>query len=114
MAKAIYIQRGEALDYTNSTTNSIEANAVLVMGGIVGVAGCDIPPGTKGSLHVMGVYAFPKAAGAIAAGTALLWDGTAGTVSESGGVPLGYAAEGADADASTVPVLLDRSAGVAE
>lgn len=110
-AKATYIQRGESLDHTNRTEQEIKAGTVLVNGKIVGVAGCDIPPGTVGSLHVMGVYAFPKGAVAIAGGTALFWDAAAGQVAVSGTVPLGYAVESAAAETDMVPVLIDRSAG---
>ena len=114
MAKAIYKQRGEALDYTNNTGADVEAGDVVVMGGIIGVAGTNIPVGATGSLHVMGVYVFPKGTGAIAAGTALRWDAITGQAVEGDGVPLGYAAEDAEADAGDVAVLLCRSAAVEE
>ena len=114
MAKANYIQRGEALDYTNGTANPIGAGDVVVMGRLVGVAGCDIPVGATGSLHVMGVFAFPKGAAPIAAGTAMGWDVTAGQATEGGGLPLGYATDAADAADAAVTVLLDRSAAIEE
>ena len=43
--KALYWQRGEALDYVNATAEKIEANTVLVIGDCIGVAGRDIPAG---------------------------------------------------------------------
>ena len=110
MAKAEYIQRGESLDYINETEELIEAGDIVVMGGFVGVAGMNIRPGAVGSLHVMGVYAVPKGAEAVAAGDALGWDDSAGEAAAGADPPLGYAVESADADAETVKVLLDRSA----
>jgi len=106
--KAKYIQRGESLDYTNGTEKKIEAGDVIVMGGVIGVAGTDILPGAVGSMHVMGVYEFPKGATAIPAGTALGWTADPGVA--AAGKRLGYAIETADAEATTVKVLLDRSA----
>lgn len=58
--KALYWQRGEALDYVNATAEKIEANTVLVIGDCIGVAGRDIPAGEIGSVHVSGVFEMDK------------------------------------------------------
>lgn len=58
--KAAYWQRGESLDYVNSTTTKIEAGDVIMLGNRIGVAGTDIEPGALGSVHVTGVYEFNK------------------------------------------------------
>lgn len=68
MGKASYWQRGETIDYVNSGTEIIEANTIVVLGSRIGVAGTDILPGEKGSLHVTGVFGMPKGSGEIAAG----------------------------------------------
>ena len=74
MAK--YVQRGEALDFTNSTENKINAGDVVVLGTRIGVAGSDIAAGAVGAVHVIGVFEFPKATGAITLGAAVYWDDT--------------------------------------
>ena len=50
--KAEYLQRGEALDYTNATEDTIPAGAIVAIATRLGVAGCDIPPGKTGSLGI--------------------------------------------------------------
>ena len=57
---AEYIQRGESLDYRNSTEELIPAGAIVDLKTRIGVAGMDIAPGELGSIHVMGVFAIPK------------------------------------------------------
>ncbi len=59
--KAAFWQRGEAIDYKNTTKMTIPANTVVAIGSRVGVAGGDIPPGEIGALHVCGVFEMPKA-----------------------------------------------------
>lgn len=59
--KAAFWQRGEVIDYKNTTKMTIPANTVVAIGSRVGVAGGDIPPGEIGALHVCGVFEMPKA-----------------------------------------------------
>lgn len=59
--KATYWQKGEALDYVNSTEEKIEHGDVVKLGKRIGVAGDDIPPGASGAVHVTGVFAFKRA-----------------------------------------------------
>ncbi|AMW99317.1 DUF2190 family protein [Rummeliibacillus stabekisii] len=54
--KAVYIQRGEAIDYKNSTLELIAVGDVVALKNRIGVAGDDIPAGTSGTLHLQGVY----------------------------------------------------------
>ena len=68
MSKASYWQRGETLDYVNAGENVIEANTILVLGSRIGVAGTDILPGEKGTIHVTGVYEVPKDGSEISGG----------------------------------------------
>ena len=56
MGKAIYIQRGEVIDFKNSTENNVVTGDVVVLGARVGVATVDIPVGATGAVSVQGVY----------------------------------------------------------
>ena len=106
MSKAAYWQRGESLDYVNSGTAVIEANTIIDFGTRIGVAGTDINPGEKGSVHVTGVYEIEKTGTAkIEMGAAVYYDGT-GITAEASGTPVGYAAAAAEADATTILVKL--------
>ena len=118
MAKATYYQRGEALDYKNTSGSKIEANTIVTLGsgasGRIGVAGTDIANGETGSVHVAGVFEMPKSStNAITQGTAVYWDGTGITEASNDGestptyYPVaGYAAQGADASATTIYVKI--------
>lgn len=78
MASASYWQRGESLDYVNSGDTKINAGTVILYGSKIGIAGCDIPAGGTGSIHVEGVFEMPKDYGesgkALTAGQAVYWD----------------------------------------
>ena len=107
--KAEYLQRGEALDYTNATENTIPAGAVVTIATRLGVAGCDIPPGKTGSLHVCGVFRIKKTgAAAMEQGQTAYFDGTGITgTSGDNAIEVGYVAEAAEAAAETVLVKLN-------
>lgn len=106
MSKAAYWQRGESLDYTNNGTAVIEANTIITLGTRIGVAGTDIIPGEKGSVHVTGVYEIQKTGTeAIDMGAAVYFDGT-GITNDTSGTPAGYAAAAAEADATVILVKL--------
>lgn len=106
---ADYFQRGESLDYTNGTSNKIEAGDVVVFGTKIGVAGCDIVPGAVGSIHVEGVFAFEKATGAITAGAAVYWDATNGkiTTTSTDNTLAGFAVAAAASGDATVLVKIN-------
>ena len=59
-SNATYVQRGEALDYTNSTEAVIPAGSVISLTTRIGVAGTNIDPGAVGSIHVVGVFSMDK------------------------------------------------------
>lgn len=109
MAKAIYYQQGESLDYVNSGSAAIEANTILVFGTKIGVAGCDIPAGETGSIHVRGVFKLPISGEAITAGAAVYWDDTNGvaTATSSGNTLAGYAAAAAADTDTTILVNIN-------
>lgn len=115
MSKAVYWQRGETLDYRNTTDTKIEANTVISFGSHIGVAGTDILPGELGSLHVTGIFEIPKkATEAIEMGVNVYFDGTGITTATTDGAttnpidyPMaGYAAQEAAAADSVVLVKL--------
>lgn len=93
-----YKHRGESIDYT--PTSDLKFGDVVSLTTRVGIAAADIPANTVGALAITGVWAFPKAAGAIAVGAAVNYDTSkknAGTA--EGGVPAGWCVKpAADAD----------------
>lgn len=109
MAKAIYYQQGESLDYTNSGATTIEANTVLVFGDRIGVAGCDIPAGETGSIHMKGVFKLPISSEAISAGAEVYWDDTNSviTATSSSNTKAGYAADAASATDTLILVNIN-------
>ena len=108
MASAVFWQRGEALDYLNSGSTTIEANTIVLYGSRIGVIGCDTAPGEVGSLHVAGVFRMPKTGtSAIAAGTDVYWDGDGITNASSGNTKAGFAAQAAEASATEILVSIN-------
>ena len=86
MSKAEYWQRGEVIDFTNSTETKIDANEIVVFGKRLGVAGTPIEPGETGSLHVFGVFEMPKSSTeAIPEGTSVYFDGNGITEAQDNG-----------------------------
>ncbi|TGX97709.1 DUF2190 family protein [Hominisplanchenecus murintestinalis] len=108
MSKAAFWQRGEALDYTNTGTKTIEANTIISFGGHIGIAGTDILPGEVGSLHVTGVFEMPKTdAAAIEMGTEVYFDGEGITATKGdSAIPAGYAVQAAAAADTVILVKL--------
>ena len=108
--KAEYLQRGEALDYKNSTDAVIPAGAILDLKTRIGVAGTDIAPGAIGSVHVMGVFNMPKkSADDVKQGEALYFDSKSngGEITKTSGdatTPAGFAAYDSGAEETTVAV----------
>lgn len=94
--KAAYIQKGESLDYKNDTDTVVSAGDVVIVGSRAGVAGTTIPAGGTGSIHMVGVYKFPKnAAEAIAMGVEVYYTEDGITAVGTGNVLIGYAAAAA-------------------
>jgi len=109
MSKATYWQRGEAIDYKNpSTTEAIEANTIIQLGSIIGVAGGAIGAGEVGAVHVSGIYSIPKTGtAAITVGQKVYYDGNGITDAEDGATAAGFAAEDAAADATSILVKIN-------
>lgn len=115
MTTAAYLQRGEALDYTNATEETIPHGAVVAIGDRIGVTGCPIPPGKTGTLHMVGVYEIKKTGTtAVEQGATVYFDGTGITAAANDGaqtnptayVKAGYAASPAAANDTTILVKL--------
>lgn len=69
-----YVQRGENLDYANSTDAAIPANTLLFIGVIAALAAATIPAGETGAAVTTGVYEFEKDSAAIDAGAAVYYN----------------------------------------
>lgn len=84
MSKAIYYQKGETIDYINTTDGIIEANTIIAIGKRIGIAGTNIAPNEKGSLAVEGVYIIQKTSSSdIEIGTQVYFDGEGITETET-------------------------------
>lgn len=105
---AVYMQRGEALDYTNpSASDAIPAGAVVNLTTRIGVAGTNIPAKGVGSVHVMGVYSIAKTESEdIKMGEAVYFDADTGKITKTGEgkVPAGYAAADSATEDTVVAV----------
>lgn len=116
MSKAMYWQRGESLDYINSTDATIEANTVVALIGRVGIAGTDILPGKIGDLHICGVFEFEKTGTEeLVIGQTVYFDGTGITDAADNGktstekeeyMPAGFVAQAAGASDDKVLVKI--------
>lgn len=106
MAKAIYRQKGETLDYIPAAAQ--EAGDIVSLGTRVGVVGEDVAAGELGHVHVEGVYQMPKDSAAITLGAAVYYNAASGvvTATATGNVPAGYAAAAAAAADSYALVKL--------
>lgn len=117
--KAVYWQKGEALDYTPA--ENVANGSIVSFGTRIGVAAGDIPAGGTGTVHVEGVFRLAKAAGAaIGLGAAVYYDPEADAITAAASVevtegetkktvnnvPAGYAAAPAAADDAEVLVKL--------
>lgn len=108
MSKAAFWQKGESLDYTNSTDATIEANTIMVYGSRIGVIGADIKPGELGSIHVVGVFEMPLSdSDAVEAGTEVYWDGDGITATAGSNTKAGFAAQAAAAGSDTILVSIN-------
>lgn len=97
MATAKFWQKGERIDYINSTGSKIAANTIIPFGSRIAVAGADIPAGEKGALVVEGVFELPKDSAAITAGAEVYWnaDDAVITATSTGNTLAGYAVDAA-------------------
>ena len=71
---ARYVQKGSTIDYKNGGTAAIAAGDIVNLTSRIGVAGGNIAVGAVGAVAVSGVYAMPKASGAVTLGAVLYFD----------------------------------------
>lgn len=104
---ADYVQDGDLIDYTPSS--AVAAGDVVVLNDLVTVAPRPIAANKLGAVAVEGVYALPKATGAIGQGAIVYWDATAGnvTTTATGNKRAGKAAAAAASGDATVRVLIN-------
>ena len=110
MGKAVYIQRGESLDYKNGTEAAIAAGDIVMLGSVLGVAATDIPVGMVGAVYVEGVFRLPKTSeNAVTIGTHVYYDGTGITEEDDdgGNKAVGYAAADATAADTEIAVKIN-------
>lgn len=108
MAK--YVQRGEVLNFANSTEAKIKAGDVVLLGGKVAIAATDIEVGAIGAVSVAGVFEFDKASGAVTIGAALYYDADNDNVTTTASGPfVGYAVEAKESADETVCVNLAQA-----
>ncbi|MCC5467630.1 DUF2190 family protein [Pelosinus baikalensis] len=95
MAKAIaiYVQKGEILDFNNTGDTDIDYNEVVSLTNRIGIAKESITIGSTGSVAVVGVYELPAdTTAAFVTGEPLYWDETnAKVVKTPGDIVAGWA-----------------------
>lgn len=104
-----FVQKGEVIDFTNSTGSAIASGDVVIKGKIVGVAHGDIAAnGGIGAVAISGVFRLALVASlAITAGDRVYWDSTGKVVTKTAtDSPLGYAVTSQSANDATVDVLI--------
>lgn len=104
---ADYVQDGDLIDYTPGS--AVAAGDVVVLNDLVTVAPRPIAANKLGAVAVEGVFALPKASGAIGQGALVYWDATNGnvTTTSSGNKRAGKAAAAAASGDTTVRVLIN-------
>lgn len=106
MAKAVYVQEGNVIDYTAG--KAIGYLDVVPLTTRIGVALEDIAKGATGSVALIGVYELPAASSlTIAVGDAVYWNAVNDNVDKTDtGVPAGIAASTKAAAGTSVRVRI--------
>lgn len=106
--KGTYIQKGDNLDYTNPTEETIEPGTLIFIGALAAVAAETIKPEETGAAATRGVFAFAKDTAEIAAGDKVYYDAAADTVTATEtDAAAGIAVKDAAADDTAVYVRLN-------
>lgn len=91
MAKAVFVQKGDNIDYINTTGAEIGYMDVVPLGSRIGVALEPIAIGATGTVSTTGVYSIAAdSTAAFLTGDALYWSGGK-AVKTAGGVAVGWA-----------------------
>lgn len=107
MAKAVFVQKGENIDYT--AASNIEYMEIVPLTTRIGVALEAIAAGETGTVSLTGVYEMPAASSlTISVGDAVYWNETNSSIdkTKTGGVPAGVAVAEKAAAGTTVRVLI--------
>lgn len=92
--KGIYVQRGETIDYKNSTVTAIATNDVVALTNRIGVAATDIPVGAIGAVHVSGVFDLvAETVNAFTVGQTVYLSGETVVADNTGGIVAGFVVE---------------------
>jgi len=82
MAKAVYVQKGDNIDFT--AAEAVGYMDVVPLEDKVGVAMQDIPAGGTGTVALTGAYAFPAVTGtALKVGQKVYWDAANGVITNT-------------------------------
>lgn len=109
MAEAVFVQRGDTVDYTPS--GNVAAGTVVVQGDLIGITTRAIAANVLGALSVSGVFDVAKNTGVTySAGAILYWDDTNNvvTTTASGNKQLGKVVLAAASADTTVRVRLTQ------
>ena len=107
MAKAVFVQKGENIDY--KAPKDIEYMEVVPFVTRVGVALENIAAGETGTVSLTGVYELPAASNLeISVGDELYWNAESNSVNKTktGGIPAGIAVSEKSAAGTSVHVLI--------
>lgn len=74
-----YVQPGNVITLT-APAGGVKSGDALLVGSLFGVAAYDAAAGEEVETSLVGVYALPKATGALAEGAKVYWDSTAKAV----------------------------------
>ena len=101
-----YIQKGQAMPWTNGTEVAVTSGEVVVVGAIVAVALVDIAVGDSGILATEEIWELAKEAPlVIAQGDIVYWDATAGEIDKTNTNVLAGKAFAAAASADTTVLV---------
>lgn len=106
MAKAVFVQKGENIDFKASS--NIEYMEVVPMASCLGIALEPIAAGETGAVTLTGVYEMPAASGVeIATGDAVFWNTENSNIDKDAtGTPAGIAVADKASAGTTVRVKL--------
>ncbi len=115
---AVYIQKGDRIDYKNDTEAVIKSGDVVVMGtNRIAVADCQIEVGAVGALAMTGVWEFPAdTSAAIEFGAIAYWDDSSKTMKatkSASEIPAGICVKKKESSGATVQVRLQDCLAVA-
>lgn len=108
---AVYIQKGDRIDYKNDTDAVIKSGDVVAMGtNRIAVADCQIEVGAVGTLALTGVWEFPAdTSAAIEFGAIAYWDASSKTMKaaqSASEIPAGICVQKKETAGATVWVKL--------